>query len=311
MRSDQVRVLVRRSREVDVLVPSPMSARVITPRTLVLATLALVGFAGNSLLCRAAIGAGRIDPTSFTAWRFCSGAVVLLLLVRPRREVFAKGLGPALTLIAYAVTFSFAYLRLTTGTGALLLFGGAQVTMIGWGLFRGERPRVVEWIGIALATAGLVALVLPGLRAPDPMGAVLMIVSGFAWGVYSLLGRGAQRSMEVTARNFVLTGPVFALLLLVIPGRHSSMLGVGLAVFSGTITSALAYSAWYSALPSMTATQGSIAQLLVPILASLGGVIVLGEEVTLRLVISGVVVLGGIVLALPRPAAPRVASSRS
>jgi drug/metabolite transporter (DMT)-like permease len=271
-----------------------------TSRTWVLALLALIGFAGNSLLCRAAIGAGRIDPTSFTAWRFCSGAAVLLLLVRPRREVFAHGLGPALTLIAYAVTFSFAYLRLGTGTGALLLFGGAQVTMIGWGLFHGERPRVVEWIGIALATTGLVALVLPGLRAPDPFGAVLMIVSGFAWGVYSLLGRGAERPIEITARNFLLTGPVFALLLLAIPGRHASMLGIGLAVFSGTITSALAYSAWYAALPSMTATQGSIAQLVVPILAAVGGVVVLGEVVTVRLVGSGAVVLAGVALALPR-----------
>ncbi|MEO7095155.1 MAG: DMT family transporter [Polyangiales bacterium] len=274
---------------------------VVAPRTLLLAAAALVGFAGNSLLCRAAIGAGEIDPTSFTAWRFCSGAVVLLLLVRPRRAVFATGLGPALTLIAYAVTFSFAYLRLTTGTGALLLFGGAQVTMIGWGLVRGERPRVAEWIGIALATAGLVALVSPGLRAPDLVGAALMIASGFAWGVYSLLGRGAQRPIEITARNFILTGPVFALMLLVITGRHASLRGITLAVISGTVTSALAYSAWYAALPSLTATQGSIAQLVVPILAALGGVLVLGEEVTLRLVGSGLVVLLGLALALPRP----------
>jgi drug/metabolite transporter (DMT)-like permease len=287
-----------------------LAGRAATTRTLVLGASALVGFAGNSLLCRAAIGTGEIDPASFAAVRFCSGAAVLLLLVRPSLAVMSTGIGPALTLVAYAVTFSFAYLRLTTGTGALLLFGAAQVTMIGWGLFRGERPRMIEWFGLVLALGGLVALVSPGLRAPDPLGAVMMIGSGFAWGAYSLLGRGAKRPIEITARNFLLAGPVLALLIFVSGNRHASTLGLVLAVVSGTLTSALAYSAWYAALPDLSATQGSIAQLLVPILAAVAGVVVLHEQVTLRLVMSGVIVLGGVVMALPRPRAATQASER-
>src|SRR5229473_7406150 len=162
------------------------------PRTLLLTLLALIGFAANSLLCRRALGLGLIDPASFTSVRLLSGAaaLALILALRGGSPVAGGSWVSALALFAYAAAFSFAYVRIGAAVGALLLFGAVQATMLGWGLFRGERPRAAEWAGLAVALTGLVALVARGLSAPDPIGAALMITAGVAWGVYSLRGRG-------------------------------------------------------------------------------------------------------------------------
>lgn len=263
-----------------------------------LVVLALVGFAANSLLCRAALGAGSIDAASFTAIRIASGAAVLIALARGKR---AGSWPSALALFAYAAAFSFAYLRLVTATGALILFATVQVTMIGAGVARGERPRAVEWIGFAIAIAGLVVLVLPGLAAPDPIGAALMALAGASWGVYSLRGRGAKSALAATADNFLRAVPMAALLLLVIPltgDGHVTARGIALAAASGAIASGIGYTLWYAALPSLAAVRAAIVQLAVPVLAAVSGALVLREVVTLRLAIATALIIGGIALAL-------------
>ncbi|HEU0032839.1 MAG TPA: DMT family transporter [Kofleriaceae bacterium] len=264
-----------------------------------LCVAALVGFAANSLLCRAALGARAIDAASFTAIRLGAGALVLVVLAgrnAPRTGSWASGGA----LFAYAAAFSFAYLRLATATGALILFASVQATMIGWGVARGERPRVVEWLGFAIAGGGLVVLTLPGLAAPDPLGAGLMALAGIAWGIYSLRGRGAANPLAVTADNFARSLPLAAALLLAIPiaGGQLSTEGVLLAVASGAIASGVGYSLWYAALPSLRATRAAIIQLAVPVLAATGGALVLGEVVTLRLAGATLAILGGIALAV-------------
>jgi drug/metabolite transporter (DMT)-like permease len=264
-----------------------------------LVVLALVGFAANSLLCRAALGAGSIDAASFTAIRIASGAAILFVLARGK--VRGKGnWASAAALFAYAAAFSFAYLRLVTATGALILFACVQATMIGWGVARGERPHVFEWLGFAIAIAGLVVLVLPGLAAPDPLGAALMASAGIAWGVYSLRGRGAKNPLAVTADNFLRAVPMAALLLLVIPitGGHVEPRGAVLAIASGAIASGIGYSLWYAALPSLAATRAAIVQLSVPVLAAGAGALLLHELVTARLAIASALILGGIAIAL-------------
>ena len=260
---------------------------------------ALVGFAANSLLCRTALGADAIDAASFTAIRLASGACVLFALARGRvRGAGSWASGGAL--FAYAAAFSFAYLRLTTATGALILFATVQATMIGWGVARGDRPRAVEWLGIALAAAGLVVLTLPGLAAPDPVGAVLMAAAGASWGVYSLRGRSAKRPLAATADNFVRTLPFAALLLasLAVMDGHVTLEGAALAVASGAIASGLGYSLWYAALPHLAPSRAAIVQLSVPVLAAAGGAVVLGEVVTVRLVGAAAAIVGGIALAV-------------
>ncbi len=265
---------------------------------------ALIGFAANSLLCRAALGDGSIDAASFTAIRIGSGAAMLALiaLVRGRAGSF-RGAGSwssAFALFAYAAAFSFAYLRLTTATGALILFASVQITMLGVSIARGEWPGAIEWLGIVIAIGGLVVLVLPGLEAPDPIGLGLMASAGIAWGVYSLRGRGAARPFAVTADNFTRALPFAAALLLALPlaGGAISPAGVGLAIASGAVASGLGYSLWYDALPHLPATRAAIIQLSVPMLAAIGGVVLLGESVTLRLVGATAAILGGIAVGL-------------
>ena len=293
-------------------------SRVTERRTIAVAALcvaAMIGFAANSLLCRAALGPRAIDAGSFTAIRLASGALILVVIARlaarPRGPASAPGQAPGrvrgagswgsgLALFAYAATFSFAYLRLTTATGALILFGAVQITMIGWGIARGERPRALEWLGLALAAAGLVALTVPGLAAPDPLGAVLMALAGVAWGVYSLRGRGATRPLAVTADNFARSLP-FALVLAaasVLTRGHVTAEGALLAVGSGALASGLGYSLWYAALPHLAATRAAIIQLSVPVLAAAGGALVLGEALTTRLAACSAAILGGVALAV-------------
>lgn len=275
-------------------------------RTALLAALAILGFAANSLLTRLALRPGHIDAATFTAVRLVSGAMALVLLARlrtPRAELRHGNWLSALLLFAYAAPFSFAYLHLGAGTGALVLFGVVQATMIGWGLVRGERPRLGEWCGLLLALAGLVALTLPGARRPDLASFSLMTLAGVAWGAYSLRGRGSVDPLGATAGNFSRAAP-FALALGVsswLPGAigfHASARGVALALLSGMLASGVAYTLWYGALSRITALRAAVLQLAVPILAAVGAVILLDEPLTLRVVGSGALVLVGVSLAL-------------
>lgn len=277
-------------------------------RTTALTTIALVAFASNSILCRLALGSPVIDAGTFTFVRLLSGAITLLLLVvlRDRRIPALKGRWfGALALFVYAVPFSFAYLRIPAGTGALILFGAVQATMMGWGLFRGHRLRAGEVVGLVLALSGLVVLTYPGTTATDPAGAALMAVAGIAWGVYSVLGRGSSDPLGATAGNFSVS-LLYATPLLLIGTNEAgaSAEGIGLAIASGAVASGLGYAVWYSALRGLSSPQAGIVQLLVPVLAAGAGVLVLDETVTVRLVLSGGMIFAGVVLAV-RGSLPR------
>jgi len=272
-------------------------------RTFALTLAAMLAFASNSLLCRGALGAAEADATSFTSLRLASGALVLALLARGRAAGDAGGgWASAFALFVYAIGFSLAYLRIAAGVGALLLFGAVQATMLGGGLLRGERPGGREWIGLALALAGLVILTRPGLTAPDPLGAALMIGAGVAWGVYSLRGWGA-RPLPANASNFARSVPLAllaSLLALALAPPRLTPAGAVLALISGGLASGVGYAVWYAALRGLSAAQAGIVQLSVPPLAAAGGALLLGETVTARLVASGGLVLGGIALATSR-----------
>lgn len=267
-----------------------------------LTAAALLGFAANSLACRAALGDGAIDAASFTAIRIGSGAAVLLAIAALRGQPRGAGSWPsALALFLYAAAFSFAYLRLTTATGALILFAAVQITMLGVAIARGERPRPLEWSGIALALGGLVALVLPGLAAPDPIGAVLMAGAGVAWGAYSLRGRTTTRALAATADNFLRAVPFAGLLLVAhvaLADVAVTPAGVALAIGSGALASGLGYSLWYAALPHLAPSRAAIVQLAVPVIAAAAGVAMLGESLSLRLVGATAAILGGIAVVL-------------
>lgn len=273
-----------------------------TPRTLLLTAATLVAFASNSLLCRLALRDGAIDWAGFTAIRLVSGAIALWLIVALPKRVSPLAGGSvrmAAALLVYAVAFSYAYLALSAGTGALVLFGAVQATMIVAGIVGGERPGGREWLGLAAAVGGLVYLVSPGLEAPSPVGAASMALAGVAWGFYSLWGRGVPDPAAATAGNFVRAAPFALLPLLVLWGQaHVSPGGVGLAVVSGALTSGLGYVIWYHALRGLTATRAAVVQLAVPVVAGLGGVLLLGEVATPRLVVASMVTLGGIALAV-------------
>lgn len=270
--------------------------------TLPLTALALVAFAGNSLLCRAALGAKAIDAASFTSVRIVSGALVLALLVRaPARTRSHGSWRGAVALFVYAIAFSFAYARIAAGVGALVLFGCVQLTMIGVGLARGERLGPRELAGLVLACGGLGWLVVPSASSPDPFGALLMALAGVAWGVYSLLGRRSGDAMASTAGNFARAVPL-ALLASLAAFSHAQVTtrGVVLAVVSGALTSGIGYVVWYAALRGLSASRAAIAQLAVPVLAGLGGVVLLGETANERLLVAAALVLGGVALALSR-----------
>ena len=279
----------------------------LTIRLMALTALALLAFAGNSLLCRAALQHTRIDAASFTTIRLISGALVLWLFVqRTRREATGRGSWPsAFALFAYAAAFSFAYVALPAGTGALLLFGSVQASMIGWGLVKGERFGVVQLTGLVLAFAGLVGLLLPGISAPPLGGALLMIAAGVAWGAYSLRAKtkvgSAGDPLRVTAGNFVRTVPVALLLsALFMNEARVDTAGVLFATASGAITSGLGYAIWYTVLPHLKATSAATLQLSVPVIATVGGLVWLGEPLTLRLLLASAAILGGIALVIRR-----------
>ncbi|MBD3223064.1 EamA family transporter, partial [bacterium] len=241
---------------------------------MLLTVLAMLAFAANSLLCRQALREGAIGPVAFTALRLGAGAVALLVIESARRRRWHVPGGGSWTsaamLAIYAGGFSLAYLGLTAGTGALILFGCVQVTMIVWGIVRGERPDRWQWVGLALAVAGLVYLVSPGLTAPPPTSALLMALAGVAWGVYSLRG-GRDDPIATTAGNFVRTVPLVVIGVVLATGEAVSTAGVLLAVISGAITSGIGYVLWYGALRDLTATRAAVVQLSVPVIAALGG----------------------------------------
>lgn len=293
-------------------------------RLALLVSLAMLSFAGNSLLCRMALkhtGAGDtgIDAASFTVMRMVSGACVLWLLVQWRHGGLrageasppvpaARALGgnwlSAAALFAYAMCFSLAYVSMPAATGALLLFGAVQATMTGYGLWHGERLGRRQWAGLALALAGLVALMLPGLATPSLLSAVLMVSAGVSWGIYSLRGKrapaphaAATDPTRETAGNFVRAVPMALLWGLV--ARHQLTpdgAGLWLAFLSGAVTSGLGYAIWYHALPALKATQAAVVQLSVPVIAALGGVVLLAEPLSLPMVLASAAVLGGIAL---------------
>ena len=272
-----------------------------TLRIAALTTLAMLAFAGNSILCRIALKETGIDAASFTSIRLASGGAVLwaitMFLGRDR-----QGSGnwlSALALFTYAAGFSFAYISLTAATGALMLFGAVQVTMIGYGLWAGERLQKQQLFGFALAFGGLVGLLLPGLSAPPLLGSALMLIAGMAWGVYSIRGKGAGDATRVTAGNF-LRASLLALLLstLMISDFKADSAGVGYAVASGAITSGLGYAVWYSVVPALKAANAATVQLSVPVIAAVGGIALLGESITLRFALATLAILGGIALVI-------------
>jgi drug/metabolite transporter (DMT)-like permease len=276
-------------------------------RTAISCALALIGFAANSLLTRLALRPRLVDPATFTVLRLTAGALALAVLARIRRppsDVHQGSWLSALFLFGYAAPFSFAYLRIGAGMGALVLFGTVQVTMVGWGLLRGERPGPGEWLGLIIALSGLTALTLPGAARPDFGSFLLMVLAGVAWGAYSLRGRRSGDPLGATAGNFLLSVPLAALLAgagLLVPAIgpvHARAEGIVLAVASGALASGVAYTFWYAALPGLTALRAALVQLVVPVIAAIGAVTLLDERPSTRLLGSGAAVLGGVALAL-------------
>ncbi|QYJ90774.1 DMT family transporter [Shewanella halotolerans] len=268
-------------------------------RLLLLTSVTMLAFAANSLFCREALASGSIGAASFTLIRIASGALVLGILVSP--HIRTSGLGgnwlSASALFGYAVAFSFAYNSLSAGTGALLLFGAVQITMILYGLWSGERINRKQMVGALMAGGGLVWLVLPGVSAPPLIGAMLMIIAGVSWGVYSLLGRGTKRPTLATAGNFIRAVPMALVPFALLANLETiSAAGIGYAVASGAFASGLGYALWYLVLPSLSAVTAATVQLSVPIIAAFGGFIWLDEALTSRLLLASIAVLGGIAL---------------
>ena len=268
-----------------------------------LTTLTMIAFAANSVFARLALADNAMDPSSYTLIRLASGALMLALLVfrSSLADAISKhgNLPAAAALFVYAAGFSFAYLALDTGMGALILFACVQATMIGWAVFTGDRPNALEWLGICIALAAFVGLVSPGLTAPDPIGTALMVAAGIGWGIYSLIGRKAENPLKATAGNFVLSVPI-AVALIIIFHREVSVTQFGLvmAVASGAITSALGYALWYRCLPQLSPTQAAVVQLTVPAIATLGGILFSSEQLTLRLAVFSVLILGGVAITI-------------
>jgi drug/metabolite transporter (DMT)-like permease len=282
-------------------------------KTASLTALALCAFAANSLLTRLALGARAIDAGTFTFVRLASGAVVLALLVWRRARTLAplrgRGVLGPIALFCYAAPFSFAYLRIGAAVGALVLFGFVQLTMVGTGILRGERPAARTWLGLALATAGLGALTIPAVSRPDPLGVALMAVAGVAWAAYTLAGKSAADPIAANAWSFVWAGALAAIPPL---ASHASAIasarGVTLALISGGVTSGLGYAVWYRALPRLTVMQAAVAQLSVPVIAAFGAAALLNEHLTARFVLCAAAVLGGVAIVLASRA--RISANR-
>ena len=270
-------------------------------KTIIYTTLALIAFAANSVICRLALKDGAIDPGMFTGIRLFSGAAVLIALVflsKDKRYEKSKGSWTSAgMLFLYAAAFSYAYVSLETGIGALIIFGVVQITMIASSLISGYKMNVMEWLGIVLALAGFLYLLLPGTSAPSLSGFILMSLSGIGWGIYSLRGKNSKHPLVDTAYNFLRSLPFLILLLYFLAQESNySTKGILLALLSGIVTSGIGYTIWYTALKGLNSIQASIVQLLVPVLAAMGGVIFIGELISLRLMASSLMILGGILL---------------
>lgn len=276
-------------------------------KTLLYTCIALIAFAGNSVLCRLALKGDEIDATSFTAIRLISGSILLVILVmfknRSKVNLSEGSWLSSFSLFLYALTFSYAYISLNTGVGALILFGAVQLTMVIMSIFKGKMLSIGEWIGLLIAFSGLTYLLLPSASAPSLTGFILMVISGIAWGVYTLAGRGASNPLQLTANNFIRTIPfvlitVIALVMFNTEPLNITAGGLMLAIISGAITSGLGYAIWYQALNGLSINQAAILQLTVPIIAAFGGILFLSEDITAQLIISSLLVLGGIFISL-------------
>jgi|TARA_R110000772_G_scaffold59103_4_gene133884 drug/metabolite transporter (DMT)-like permease len=270
---------------------------------------ALFAFAANSVLCRLALGTNAIDATSFTTIRLLSGIAILFVLIqltrliqKPTKDLKLQSKGSWLSaamLFIYAVAFSFGYISLDTGTGALILFGAVQITMILSNVVSGNKLHLSEWLGLALAFTGFVYLIMPSVTTPSLTGFVLMSISGMAWAFYTLLGRKSKNALNDTAFNFLRTVPfIFILMVFSLDSLHVSSSGIMLAILSGAIASGVGYFVWYIALAGLSVTQAAVLQLFVPIIAALGGVIFTSELITVRLIESSALVLGGILMVI-------------
>ena len=270
-------------------------------RIFALTALAMIAFAANSILARLALTGGDIGPWSFTAIRFISGAMCLALIIGPMKTLRQGSWNAAFALLLYGIFFSYAYILLSAGTGALILFAVVQITMISGGLLAGERLRTLQWLGLALAMGGLVYLMLPSVAPPSPIGAIMMSLSGLGWGLYSLMGRGKGNPTALTAGNFLRAAIICAVItlpvLLILPEAAIGPKGIGLALLSGIMTSGIGYVIWYMALKHLTATRAGIAQLTVPFIAAIGGMLFIAEPFTLRFFIAMCLTLLGVALA--------------
>ncbi|MEH6624831.1 MAG: DMT family transporter [Motiliproteus sp.] len=285
-------------------------------KTLLLTCLALLAFAANSVFCRLALGSDSIDATSFTVIRLLSGAIVLTLLLVLKGQHKAPSHGGswkgASMLFLYAGCFSFAYRFLDTGTGALILFGSVQLTMLGLALLAGNRFNRFEWLGICSALGGFIYLFLPSATTPSLQGFVLMAIAGIAWGVYTLLGRESKTPLADTCHNFVRSLPFCVLLGIVFIGQSDlSSHGIVLAMLSGGLASGIGYSIWYTALRGLSSSSAAVLQLLVPVIAAIGGVIFVGEELTLSLAVSATLILGGVALVIAGRTLLKTATDKS
>ena len=271
-------------------------------RTAAATTVALIAFASNSILCRLALAPGAIDAASFTTVRLVSGAATLLLISVSTGRANRRGAGNWMSgamLFIYAVCFSLAYIDLSIATGALILFCAVQLTMIITAIATGERPQPLQWFGLLAALGGFLYLVSPGLEAPSPLGSVLMTVSGVAWGIYTLRGRGSSDPISATTDNFVRAVPFMLIVgAVMLRDAHATTRGVALAIVSGALTSGIGYVIWYAALRGLTATRAATVQLTVPVIAAMGGVLFMSEAVSLRLAVATAIILGGVWLVL-------------
>jgi drug/metabolite transporter (DMT)-like permease len=289
-----------------------MLPRVPRSRLVLMTVLALSGFAANSLLCRLALrgSPAAIDAGTFTLVRLLAGVVTLVLIAGPRAAWSSGSWASGAALGAYAIAFSFAYLALGAGVGAFIVFGSVQVTMVGWGVARGDLPSARQWLGMAIAMAGLAILTLPGMEAPPWRAALAMAVAGAGWGVYSLRGRGATRPIAATAGNFLRALPLVLLPSLALRAAaadtSASAYGIALAIASGAVASGLAYACWYAALPGLTATRAAVLMLTVPVLTAIAAIVLLGEPPSARLLGGGVAIVVGLALTIARRRPPAV-----
>lgn len=271
-------------------------------RTIGLTAIAMLAFAANSILCRLALAHGAIDPASFTLVRIASGVATLwlILALSGRARAVGGSWRAGFALFAYAAAFSYAYISLSAGSGALLLFGAVQATMVTTGLVRGERLAGLQWIGFLAALGGLAALLAPGVSAPPVVGACLMLAAGVAWGAYSLFGRGAIDPLIATGGNFARALPMAVALLAAAAafGLKGEPTGIVYAVLSGAVASGLGYTIWYAALPGLSPAQGASVQLSVPVITAIAGALMIGETITLRLTLCSIAILGGIALVI-------------